>query len=304
MPDIKLICDACQKERQIFSEDGFKHSPACAKLWQLAFKKDDDAWNCVKTIFEPWVNRLCGTAIAKAPAVSGLSKEDVVDVVQDIWHNLLRYIVRNPEEAGKLVERDDISRVIGLIKTTSKNRVLELCRKPRGNEDTLFDGDDSAEDDGVFSARQVPKMASLHSESLLDLLAFIKKHIQTTKEAIVAEVILLQAMKPQDVFDLYPQHFKDVKDVNQTLQTFVRRMRNDPARRNFDGSASLQFRLDQDEVRMDISEPCPYDEGILLDYLNVHLELHLRQAIERSPACMAAMPKALTSAADLRTTTL
>lgn len=42
------------------------------------------------------------------------------------------------------------------------------------------------------------------------------------------------------------------------------------------------------EVRMDISEPCPYDEGILLDYLNGHLELQLRQAIERSPACMAA----------------
>lgn len=288
MADSKQLCELCQSERRQFAQDGNPHSPGCAALWRQAFEKDERAWECVHTIFSPWASRLCAAAIDKLPQHAGLSKADLPDVLQDVWHNLVRYSVRNSEEALQLVERDDISRVIGLIKTTVKRRVVELCRKPRGNEEPLIEGDDSVDEEGKLLIQKGPKIEPPDSETTLDLLTFIKKHIQTAKEAIVAEVILLQAMKPQDVFDLYPQHFKDVKDVNQTLQTLVRRMRNDPARRNFDGSASLHFRLDQDEVRMDLSEPCPYDESILLDYLNGHLDSETRQAIERSPACMAA----------------
>ena len=39
---------------------------------------------------------------------------------------------------------------------------------------------------------------------------------------------------------------------------------------------------------MDLFEPCPFDEGILLDYINGHLDTQTRRAIERSPACMTA----------------
>ncbi|MFN8444639.1 MAG: carboxypeptidase-like regulatory domain-containing protein [Caldilineaceae bacterium] len=288
MSEIKQLCELCQKERSQFAQDGNPRSPGCAALWRQAFAADERAWECVQSIFAPWVSRLCIAAIDKSPKFAGLSKEDLPDVRQDVWLNLVGYSTRNSEAVLQLVERDDISRVIGLIKTTVKNRVLELCRKPRGNEEPLLEGDESTNEERAIRNQELPHIEPPDSESKLDLLAFIKKHIQTAKEAIVAEVILLQAMKPQDVFDLYPQHFKDVKEINQTLQTLVRRMRNDPARRNLGGSASLHFRLDQDEVRMDFSEPCPYDESILLDYLNGHLDSETRQAIERSPACIAA----------------
>lgn len=117
----------------------------------------------------------------------------------------------------------------------------------------------------------------------------MRKYIQTAKEWIVAEIILLQGMKPQDVLDLYPNEFTDISDVNQTRQTLLRRIRNDPARPKSSDSASLEFRLtDHDEVRMNGLDACPFDEGILLDYVNGQVDATTKAAIERTPVCMQA----------------
>src|SRR5690242_9776717 len=110
MSNVKRLCAECQKERKQFSSYGDKHSPGCAGLWRLAFAKDDDAWVCIKTIFEPWMTRLCDAAVNKAPKISGLSRQDVPDIVQDVWHNLWRYAVRNQTDVLGLLPGDDISR--------------------------------------------------------------------------------------------------------------------------------------------------------------------------------------------------
>jgi len=289
MSIVTPLCAECQKERKLFSERGDKQSPACAALWRLAFAKDENAWGCVQAIFEPWVKERCRVALNHAPQISGLSGEDLPDVIQDVWHNLWRYVVNHPTGALDVVQDDDLSRLIGLIKTTVKNRVLELCRKPRGYEDDLSEDDGQGDDDGPSGKRKPPQPDSPVSELWLDTVALLKKHIQTAKEYSIAELIFLQGMKPQDVLDLHPKQFTDIDEVNQTKQTLLRRIRGDTARQKSADSASLHFRLDPDaEVPMDLFEACPFDEGVLLDYVNGHVGVEIRTAIERSPACVQA----------------
>lgn len=292
MSTVRQFCTECQQERKQFAVYHESRSPGCAALWRLAFTPDDDAWVCVKTIFEPWLARVCDTALKHAPRISGLSSEDLADVVQDVWHNLWRYVVRNRTAALLLVADDQIGRVIALIKTTAKNRVVELCRKPRGDEEPLpadepRDGEERESDKSPVGKVDPPAV-----EGVLDLLAFLQRHIKTEQEQHIAEVIFLQGMKPQDVVDLYPKLFGNVKAVNQVQQNLIRRLKNDPARRNFGGSASLEFRLDMDEVPMPEKqnqfEPCPFDEDILVNYINGHVDIAVKAAIERSPSCMQA----------------
>jgi len=287
MSDIQPLCTTCQQERQQFLTQGDKDSPGCAALWRRAFTKDEAAWHCVQTIFEPWVKGRCRAALQQAPKIAGLSSEDLPDVVQDVWHNIWRYTVNNRAEALGLVATDDISRVIGLLKTTIKNRVLELCRKPRAYLDPLPDDDGQSNDDGGTGKGKSPEIDPPGVE-WLDQLALLQKHIKTTQEYIIAELIFLQQLKPQDVFDLHPKEFASVAEVNQVRQTLTRRLRSDPARQKPGDSASLQFRLDDNEVRMDLFELCPFDEGILLDYVNGHVSIEIQIAIERSPACVQA----------------
>jgi hypothetical protein len=292
MSTVRQFCAECQQERRQFAVYHESRSPGCAALWRLAFTPDDDAWVCVKTIFEPWLTRVCDTALKHAPRISGLSSEDLADVVQDVWHNLWRYVVRNRTAALLLVADDQIGRVIALIKTTAKNRVVELCRKPRGDEGPLpadepLDSDTRESDKSPLGRVDPPDV-----EGVLDLLAFLHRHIRTEQEARVAEVIFLQGMKPQDMVDLYPSLFTSVKEVNQVQQNLIRRLRSDPARQNFGGSASLEFRLESNEALMqekqNLFDPCPFDEDILVNYINGHVDAAVKATIERSPACLEA----------------
>jgi len=292
MTTAQQFCKECQQERKQFAAEGTSHSPSCAALWRLAFGADEDAWRCVQTIFAPWLQRLGDAALSQVPKVSGLSKQDLPDLMQDVWHNLWRYVARNRADAQALVANDEIGRVIALLKTIAKNRVLELCRKPRGYEEPF--PTDEAQDSDEDTTRQPPvgQVKPPDEEGVLDLVAFLQKHIRTEQELRVAEVIFLQGMKPQDVVALYSLLFSDVKAVNQVQQTLVRRLRSDPARRNFGGSASLEFRVEEQEVLMqDHQNPgtgCPFAEDILLDYLNGHVDAARKAAIEASPACRQA----------------
>jgi hypothetical protein len=290
---VQQLCTECQKERKLFSEHGNKHSPGCTGLWRLAFSKDQEAWNCIHAIFTPLIRNLCRAGIDQSPAMYGLSQRDLNDIVQDIWHNIWRYAARNSSAALDLVAHNDLSRLIGVMKETTKNRILELGRKSTGNERPL-QGDDSQDgEDNKSGLGKPPKVDPPEPETILDILALLKRHIQTIKEYVIAEMIFLQGMKPQDVLDLHPEYFKDVGDVNQTRQTLIRRIRTDPARPKPGSSASLEFRLTLDEGSMQEKEnrfePCPFDEGILVDYINGHVSAEVRTAIERSPVCIQAV---------------
>ena len=292
MSTVRQFCAECQQERKQFAAHGESRSPGCAALWRLAFAPDDDAWGCVKTIFEPWLARVCDTALKHAPRISGLSGEDLSDVVQDIWHNLWRYVMRNRADALLLVVGDDISRLIGLLKTTAKNRVVELCRKPRGYEEPLPADEPLDSDEGQAAKPPLGQVDPPAVEGMLDLLAFVQRHIRTEQEQRIAEVVLLHGMKAQDVLDLYADTFANIEEVRQVQQNLLRRLRSDPARQNFGGSASLEFRLESHEVPMQENqnqpEPCPFAEDILIDYLNGHVDAAVKAAIERSPACRQA----------------
>ncbi|MEZ4864349.1 MAG: carboxypeptidase-like regulatory domain-containing protein [Caldilineaceae bacterium] len=291
MASVTQLCAECRQERQRFAAHGERHSPGCSGLWRRACAKDEEAWRCFQSIFEPWLARLCNAAVSRAPRISGLSQQDAPDIVQDVWHNLWRYTVRNPAEALDLVGGDDLSRLVEVIKTAAKRRVLELCRKERAYEAPLPADDGPEGDDGETGRSPLPAVVPPAVEGVLDLLAFLEKHMKSVQERVVAEIIFLQGMKPQDVIDLHPGEFANVRAVNQVQQNLIRRLRSDPARQNFVGSASLEFRLDHNEVRMDPFEPCPYDEGILLDYINGHVDATMRAAIERSPVCVEAIAR-------------
>ena len=286
------FCTACQQERRQFAAHGESRSPGCAALWRLAFEPNEAAWVCVKTIFEPWLTRLCAAALKQAPRGCGLSAQDLPDLVQDVWHNLWRYVARNRAAALSLVAGDEINRVIGLLKTTTKNRVIELCRRPRGYEEPLppdepLDGDEEKAPKLPLGEIEPPVAAGV-----LDLLALVQRHIRTEQERRIAEVIFLQGMKAQDVLDLSADTFANMEEVRQVQQNLLRRLRSDPARRNFGGSASLEFRLDIDEVLMPEKqtqfEPCPFAEDIMIDYINGQVDAATKAAIEGSPACRQA----------------
>lgn len=122
-----------------------------------------------KRILEPWVMRLCSVAIAKAPAISGLSRDDVADVVQDIWYNLLRFAVGNPTKALELLAQDDISRVMGLVKTTVKNRVIEIGRKYHGYTLSLPDDNSADGDKDGAGTSEFQTVEPSASEPILDI---------------------------------------------------------------------------------------------------------------------------------------
>ena len=289
---VQQLCTACQQERRQFAANGESRSPGCASLWRLAFAPDDDAWICVKTIFEPWLTRVCAAALKQAPRVCGLSAQDLPDLVQDVWHNLWRYVARNRDAALSLVAGDEISRVIGLLKTTAKNRVIELCRRPRSYEEPLPPDEPLDSDEEKAPKLPLGQIEPPVAAGVLDLLALVQRHIRTEQERRIAEVIFLQGMKAQDVFDLYADHFATLAEVRQVQQNLVRRLRSDPARQNFGVSASLEFRFDVDEVLMPEKqtqfEPCPFNEDIMIDYINGHVDAATKAAIERSPACRQA----------------
>ena len=285
MPDIEYTCDDCRRERVQFTQLGVKTSPACAQLWRQAFQRNQIAWSCVTSIFGIWLSRLCNDAITHAPSVCGLSRHDLEDVVQDVWLNIWRYATRNTEAAQDLLANEDLSRVLGLVKTTAKIRVVEICRGKRLLE--LYSVLEESENPSEVPTRveNALRVEPVDVDTRIDMLASLKRNIASARELIVAELMFLQQMKPQDVFELRSDHFNSVEEVNQVRQTLLRRIRSDYARQESVQSASLQFRLDSLEVHMNDNTPCPYDESTLHDYLNGHVSGEVRRSIELSPAC-------------------
>jgi hypothetical protein len=282
------LCEECRQERKRFAQSGATSSPACAELWRLAFSERNDAWHCIIVIFEPWLSRLCNGAIQNSPRSCGLSNDDLADVTQDVWHNIWRFHMRNPAESAALVSSDDIGRVLGLVKTTAKMRVVELCRKPTPLEFLPTDDSVADQDEDRLASSALPKVDPPDTALRLDILALLTRNITSVRDQIVAELMFLQNLKPQDVFDLRPDQFRSVGDANQVRQTLLRRIRTDHARQESLAAASLRFSTEGEEAPMSSHEPCPFDEGTLLDYANGHASAEIRHAIEATPACMQA----------------
>lgn len=288
MTEADHFCETCREERRQYAQSGATSSPACAELWRLAFSEHDEAWSCIITIFEPWLSRICNAAIQNSPRRCGMSNEDLADVTQDVWHNLWRFHVRNSTESATLVNSGDISRVLGLVKTTAKMRILELCRQPAILESLPSDDPPIDQDEDKTARSATPKVDPPDTALRLDILALLRRNIASVRDQIVAEMMFLQNLKPQDILDLRPDQFRSVEDINQVRQTLLRRIRTDHARQESLAAASLRFSTTNEEASMSPHEPCPFDEGVLLDYVNGHVNAEIRQAIEATPACMQA----------------
>jgi hypothetical protein len=231
-----------------------------------------------------------------------ITAEDIPDILNDIHVSMAKWARNNPEQAARIVDpkrsdmEDALSGVLAFLKKTVKNRVLELCEK-QAKGLRLFGNEVGGGGSSEGRSAEPPGDSNPGFDELLDIL---KECIKDDADRIVCQEIFQWGAKAQDVADRYPNLFRDVEDVYNAIRRFRRCARRVRDRDDSSGAGpeslgptSLEYRMGNQERqkggKVSNTSTCPFDEGILLDYVNGHLDVELRTAIEQSPACLKAV---------------
>lgn len=323
MPEIKPICDACQKERDIFYNEKIQESPACLELFRLSIVGDRQAYDCFYRIFEKQVTSYVYRQVETSYCRLGLAR--VPEIVSDVFTGILRYSVNRTSNLTQTLDSEkkrppieqatDFAHVIGYIQGAIRRQVAGLCRKESNSIEAQSVSSDYLQEIGEDIS------SPNDDDSLIDQLTirrFLEKHIQEKNDRkkeqqnrIIVEWGLLQDIPPREILEMAKEWFDSIADVYQATKRVQLRLLRDPEfsrlyspRRNSTSVTSLQFRLDIDEVFMqedqDLSNSCLLDEETLLDYVNGIALAEVKAAIESSPACLRAVAQLRDQLAFLR----
>jgi len=211
------------------------------------------------------------------------------DVLQDAYTAFARNAPNHPD----LLADDDLRRVLAYLRQCVKTALLMQLR-PRRNQPSFVPID------------TITDLTTLHREDELTelrlvLRAAVADILHTDEEQIVFRCYFEYGMKPQEIATQHPEHFHNVTSVNTVVQRLTRRLRNNSAIQQLRGTLpsarqnplpplSLEIRTlnEQHEEHTVMQQLCDIDEALLLDYVLGIATDHVRDAIERSAACMAA----------------
>ncbi len=221
MTNVRALCEQCHAERVQWRSEGDKSeedkkSPGCAGLFRSWFAGDAEAWGCVSELFGPLLTSWVFSWLAQPGSQRLLTAEDVPEIVHDVHERLEEYVRRYPDKAAQLVEGEDISKVLGFVKTTTKRRVLEICRRRgRHPEEPLLLGDEPEQEGGGVAEPVVPSFA----DSVIDRIVIeeaMRRCLGTEAEKVIAFEILLCRVRSREVLKLYPHLFADIDSVYET----------------------------------------------------------------------------------------
>jgi hypothetical protein len=233
------LISACQQERSVFYATGASQSPACIALFSRAFAGDQAAWSAVYALFDAQVRAWVG----KQQLI------DSEDAVQDAWRSFARSAPQHPN----LLAADDLSPLLGYLRTCAKSAVLMLVRAMRAQRRqatwSLAAEPDAAADDAQAdhspSAPSYDAPVSLESARALageqrlaedveqralyaNVLSRAGALMETDQERIILHCRLKLWLTPRDVLALYPDSFQDIREVRTIVQRITRRLSQDP----------------------------------------------------------------------------
>jgi DNA-directed RNA polymerase specialized sigma24 family protein len=228
MSSVRSLCELCRAERRSWRAAGDKQSPGCAGIFRSWFAGDEEAWVCVSAIFEPLLTSWVSAWITKLGKQTALTAEDVPDLVSEVLHvRMVGYARRYPQRAAGLVDGADIAKVLGFVKTTTQNCVLEKHRqRGRFREAPLLERaeSDQEEEDARPAAGAPPPTPDFAGAVVDKLLAAEaqRRCLRTEAEQVAAYEILQGKAKSNMVLELYPHLFGEIGDVYET----TRRVKN------------------------------------------------------------------------------
>lgn len=193
----------CQHERSAYSTAGVAAAPACVELVRRAFADDQTAWALFRQLFEPLIRAWIGVQQHVEPD----------DVVQEALFAFARWA---PAHAD-LTAGDDLGRALAFLRQCTKTALLTQLRKHKQPTYSLDETPHAAHDDSMAAA-----------ERRLVIRERVAQLLLTAEEQVVFQELLVNGLKPQELFERYPEHFATIESLRVTIQRVLRRLRKDP----------------------------------------------------------------------------
>ena len=96
----------------------------------------------------------------------------------------------------------------------------------------FVDADEATEEE---SGDPSPEEQAIHHSDGQRLWQFIRDHLHDEKERIVIHCSFVLDIKPQEIYELYPQLFESVDEIYRIKQNVITRLRRDPELRKLLG---------------------------------------------------------------------
>lgn len=281
VPTTPSLCQQCRDERQAFFHRKQNESPHCFELFRRAIENDDQqAWACITTTFKPLLLRWIGRQTRFNPE----------DIVQNVWLKFVRKVKKDFQipSSGRL------DPILQYIKRCTWTEVVEMARKQPPSP--LLQLETVKEQ--ISAESQVEEQAQLRVDFIRARDTLFESKRFTEKERLLFDLKFAQRLTPREIMQHYSHLFKEYKELEVALQRITRRVRKhsdfqnlrtnfDTARRKSDVSAFLLLKADamrrKDES---VSEFCPHDDAVLLDYILGIAEAPTALSIEASAACL------------------
>ncbi len=212
---LHALAQQCAKETQRFYQKQDRDGNSCLELFQRAIiSKQEKAWEYIYGQYEPQVRKW----VLRHPMykTTGEPAEYFINMAfTRMWHAL------NPE---KFTQFHDIKEVLRYLQLCVHSVIIDDLRTHPGSTIAI---------DDIIAQNSLPTRMSRFDTKVLDniyrseLWDAIKKRFQNGKEEFVFYCCYALDMKPREIYQQYPDMFRDVREIYRIKENLLARLRRD-----------------------------------------------------------------------------
>ena len=226
----RSLCDRCHRESKRFFARN-EHDPRfCYELFRRAFVHGNDlAWHC---LYQQYQN-LVSSWIKRHSLYPNLG-EDADYFMNRAFEKMWRGIPA--ENFGKF---PDLKSLLRYLQMCTNAVLVDFARwKEQAHLwDRAHQTDNSDEEFDPFAtfvgSTPPPEREVTHHEMQELLWQKLQALCNSEKEYLAVYACFVLGLKPREAYDLYAQHFTDVRDVSRTKDNFLARVRRNDDFRQF-----------------------------------------------------------------------
>ena len=218
--DLDVLANRCAEETERFFRTQLSHDEFCLELLRRALVlRSQEAWERIylqyRTLIVGWIQR--------HPSFSKCN-EEIHFFVNGTFARIWKWCT--PTKFGELAT---LPKVLAYFRACVYSDISDYYRQ-HVEPAQMEDGLDAISD-------QLP--ASLQASNILEsserekFWRIVQERLLTEHEHLLVEQHFVLGYKSREIYALFPQKFADVKEIYRVKENLIRRLRRDPALRQF-----------------------------------------------------------------------
>jgi DNA-directed RNA polymerase specialized sigma24 family protein len=211
---LHALAQQCAQETQRFFQHGNEKAQGCLELFQRAMiSRQEEAWNYIYQQYEGQVRRW-----VQRHSMFGMTGETADYFVNLAFMRMWQAIT--PEKFARFSAINEIMRYLQMC---VHSVIVDYLRaRPR-----LAVSIEDASDQGMISTATHIATTVLDKVYQTQVWNMIGTRIRNQKEKIVLNCFYALDMKPREIYEEYPQIFRDVKEIYRIKENILARLRRD-----------------------------------------------------------------------------